>query len=101
MIHPLTAETLALLEAYYADRGLRQAVMEVRRRSASHKIRPATRSARRQPVRREPTPVSAADFSDAESQEVLRAAACSVARELGRQAARECFEAAIEKRKVG
>ena len=36
------------------------------------------------------------DCSDFESQRVLTAAACAVARELGRQAAREYFAEAIE-----
>lgn len=41
-----------------------------------------------------------ADFSDHESQRVLAAAACAVARELGREAAREYFGELIGKRKV-
>ncbi len=44
--------------------------------------------------------VQAADFSDGESQRVLAAAARAVARELGREAAREYFAELIGKRKV-
>jgi hypothetical protein len=44
--------------------------------------------------------VHATDFSDAESQRVLTAAACAVARELGRQAAREYFAELIGHSKV-
>lgn len=40
-----------------------------------------------------------ADFSDPESQRVLAAAACSVAHELGRAAAREWFAESIGKPK--
>lgn len=39
------------------------------------------------------------DFSDRESQRVLAAAACAVARELGREAAREYFAEVIGKPK--
>jgi hypothetical protein len=42
----------------------------------------------------------AADFSDLESQRVLAAAARTVARELGREAAREYFAELIGKLKV-
>jgi hypothetical protein len=45
-------------------------------------------------------PGDRADFTDAESQRVLSAAAVAVARELGRQAARECFMQSIEKQKT-
>jgi hypothetical protein len=41
-----------------------------------------------------------ADFSDPESQRVLAAAAAAVARELGRQAAREYFAELLGKPKV-
>lgn len=41
-----------------------------------------------------------ADFSDRESRRVLAAAACAVARELGREAAREYFAEVIGKAKV-
>jgi hypothetical protein len=44
--------------------------------------------------------VHATDFSDGESQRVLAAAARVVARELGRQAAREYFAELIGKSKV-
>jgi hypothetical protein len=44
--------------------------------------------------------VQPADFSDHESQRVLAAAACAVARELGREAAREHFAAVIRKPKA-
>jgi hypothetical protein len=40
------------------------------------------------------------DFMDPESQRVFRAAAQGVARELGRQAAREYFTEVVSKRKV-
>ena len=44
--------------------------------------------------------VHPADFSDLESQRVLAAAARAVARELGREAAREYFAELIRHRKV-
>jgi hypothetical protein len=44
----------------------------------------------------EPTPQSA-DFTDPEGQRALSAAALSVARQLGRQAAREHFAALLDK----
>ena len=44
--------------------------------------------------------VEPADFSDSESQRVLAAAALTVARELGRQAAREYFAELIGRTKV-
>jgi hypothetical protein len=44
--------------------------------------------------------VHATDFSDGESQRVLAVAACAVARELGRQAAREYFAELVGKSKV-
>ena len=44
--------------------------------------------------------VPAADFSDVESQRVLAAAARAVARELGREAAREYFAELIGKPKA-
>ena len=44
--------------------------------------------------------VQPADFSDRESQRVLAVAAAAVARELGREAAREYFAALIGKPKV-
>ena len=43
--------------------------------------------------------VERTDFSDAESQRVLAAAACAIARELGRQAAREFFNKTLGKLK--
>ena len=49
----------------------------------------------------EPSPVRPlADFSDRDSQGVLRAAAEAVARELGRQAAREYFAELIGRSKI-
>jgi hypothetical protein len=45
-------------------------------------------------------PVYPTDFSDRESQRVLAAAARAVARELGRQAAREYFAEVIGKPKA-
>jgi hypothetical protein len=57
------------------------------------------RFARRKLTTVETKPVQAADFSDLESQRVLRAAAFAVAGELGRQAAREYFAEWIGKRK--
>ena len=42
-------------------------------------------------------PAQSADFTDPESQRVLSAAARAVARELGRQAAREHFAALLDK----
>jgi hypothetical protein len=50
----------------------------------------ASRFARR-PPHLEATLAAPTDFSSAESQRVLTAAACAVARELGRAAARERF----------
>ena len=47
----------------------------------------------------ETKPALQADFSDPESQRVLRAAAYAVAGELGRQAAREYFAELIGRRK--
>jgi hypothetical protein len=43
---------------------------------------------------------SGVDFSDLESQRVLEAAATAVARELGREAARQCFAELISGRKT-
>jgi hypothetical protein len=48
----------------------------------------------------EAKPDAPADFTDTESQQVLAAAARVVARELGREAAREYFAELIGKRKA-
>jgi len=58
-----------------------------------------TRAARRPLALVETKSVQPADFGDPESQRVLTAAAHGVARELGRQAAREFFAEAIGTRK--
>jgi hypothetical protein len=101
MIHLPTTETLRLLAEYLVDRARNpDARFELRERHASHKMCRATRSERRQPRHRQKTAVSSADFSDVESQRALSVAASVVARELGRQAARECFAAAMSKGKV-
>lgn len=57
-------------------------------------------SARRLLTLVEAKPVEPADFTDPESQRVLAAAARVVARELGREAAREYFAELIGKRKA-
>ena len=58
-------------------------------------------AARRRPLALVDTKtVHLADFTDRESQRVLSAAARAVARELGRQAAREYFAEVIGKPKV-
>ncbi len=44
--------------------------------------------------------VQPVDFRDAESQRVLTAAACAVAHELGREAAREYFAELVRRPKV-
>ena len=59
-----------------------------------------TRAARRRLTLVETKPVQPADFSDRESLRVLAAAARAVARELGREAAREYFAELIGKQKV-
>ena len=59
-----------------------------------------TRSARRPLTLVETKAVQPADFSDLESQRVLTTAARAVARELGREAAREYFAELIGKPKV-
>lgn len=56
-------------------------------------------SARRQLTLMETKSVQSADFSDLESQRVLAAAARAVARELGREAAREYFAELIGRRR--
>lgn len=61
-------------------------------------VRPS-RSARRALTVVEKKSVQPADFSDVESQRVLRAAAYVLAGELGRQAAREYFAELIGRRK--
>lgn len=58
-----------------------------------------TRSARRQLTLVDRKSVPPADFSDHESQRVLAAAARAVARELGREAAREYFAELIGNRR--
>ena len=60
----------------------------------------STRSARGPLTLVETQPVHPADFSDRESQRVLAAAACAVAHELGREAAREYFAELIGKPKA-
>ena len=57
-------------------------------------------SAGRMPRRRCSTCIDLRDFGDSESQRVFTAAAQGVARELGRQAAREYFAETVGKRKV-
>ena len=59
-----------------------------------------TRSARRPLTLVETKSVQPADFSDRESQRVLAAAVRAVARELGREAAREYFAELIGKPKA-
>ena len=99
MTHDLTAETFDLLQEYFVD-PLRKSVarFRIQQRSASHKIRRARRSATGQMRRLDTKCIGEADFSDPESQRVLAAAALAVARELGRQAAREFF--AVDCRKT-
>lgn len=63
-------------------------------------MRRHTRTARRPLTLVEPKPAPLGDFSDVESQRVLTLAACAVARELGREAAREYFTQVIGKPKV-
>jgi hypothetical protein len=91
MIHVVTAETLLLLESYCSDRELRKIALNIHRRRASRKIHRAPRSgslSERQPAS---PPDGLTDFSDVKSQRVLAAASMAVARELGRQAARDYF----------
>jgi hypothetical protein len=52
------------------------------------------------PERLDAKVVAVADFSDAESQRVLTAAARAVAREMGREAAREYFAELIGRTRV-
>lgn len=59
-----------------------------------------TRAARRPLTVMDTKSVQPADFSDFESQRVLTAAARAVARELGREAAREYFAELIGKPKA-
>jgi len=60
----------------------------------------STRSARHPLTLVATKSVHPADFSDVESQRVLAAAACAVARVLGREAAREHFAELIGKPKA-
>ena len=57
-------------------------------------------SVRRPLTRVQAKPAAPPDFTDAESQRVLAAAARVVARELGREAAREYFAELVGKRKA-
>ena len=57
--------------------------------------RPAMRAALDRFAHAWRSPVAVEDFIDPESQRVLAAAACAVARELGREAAREYFAEVI------
>ena len=63
-------------------------------------MRRHTRSARHPLTLVEPKSAPLADFSDVESQRVLTLAARAVARELGREAAREYFAQLIGKPKA-
>lgn len=63
-------------------------------------MRLRTRAAPHQLALVETKSVQPADFSDRESQRVLAAAASTVARELGREAAREYFSELIDTPKV-
>jgi hypothetical protein len=63
-------------------------------------MRHHTRAVRRPLTFVEPKSPPRADFSDAESQRVLTLAARAVARELGREAAREYFAQLIGKPKA-
>jgi hypothetical protein len=61
---------------------------------------PRSRQSARRPLILVPKSAQGTDFSDTESQRVLSAAAHAVARELGREAAREYFAELIGKPKV-
>jgi hypothetical protein len=63
-------------------------------------MRRHTRAVRRPVTLVEPEPGPLGDFSDVESQRVLTLAARAVARELGREAAREYFAQLIGKPKA-
>ena len=82
-------EIVDRLREYFLSRE-RKWLVGFRRRRRSRMIR-AARAATRSWPHVDTESVSAADFSDPESQRVLAAAARSVAAELGRQAARELF----------
>jgi hypothetical protein len=94
MIQALTAGTLALFEAYYADRELRLlATSKGRTRKPSRKIRRAGPPATDHQRRDDTNAVSEADFSDRESVRVLDAIADGLIWPLALQAARDDDEA--------
>ena len=90
MTHLPTAETLDLLKSYFVSPERKAiATWEIRRRTRSRRIRRDTRSAAGELEHRDENPISAADFSDPESERVLDAIAEALIRPLANQQARE------------
>ena len=94
MTHLLTAETLHLLQSYFVSPERKAIAFEgIRQRTRSRKMRRSTRSGARVLPHRDEIPISAADFSDPESERVLDAIADALIGPLALQAARDDDEA--------